>query len=49
MKFDSQYYPYSSQRRVVFGNKGMVATSQALAAQAGLDIIKKAEMPSMQP
>lgn len=41
MKFDSQYYPYSSQRRVVFGNKGMVATSQALAAQAGLDIIKK--------
>ncbi|MFV8828147.1 gamma-glutamyltransferase family protein [Alkalihalobacterium sp. APHAB7] len=34
-------YPYSSQRMVTYGKKGMVATSQPLAAQAGLDILKK--------
>jgi gamma-glutamyltranspeptidase / glutathione hydrolase len=34
-------YPYSSQRNVTFGRNGMVATSQPLAAQAGLDILKK--------
>ena len=34
-------YPYPSQRRVTFGRRGMVATSQQLAAQAGLDILKK--------
>lgn len=34
-------YPYPSQRMVTVGNKGMVATSQSLAAQAGLDILKK--------
>ncbi|GAA0367500.1 gamma-glutamyltransferase family protein [Bacillus horti] len=39
--YDSLYYPYASQRTTVFANKGMVATSQPLAAQAGLDIIKK--------
>ncbi len=33
--FDSQYYPYPSQRRVVFAQNGMVATSQYLAAQTG--------------
>lgn len=33
-------YPYSSQRRVTFGTRGMVATSQQLCAQAGLDILK---------
>ena len=38
--FDSQYYPYPSQRRVVFAKNGMVATSQYLAAQAGLEILK---------
>jgi len=32
---------YSSQRNVVFAKNGMVATSQPLAAQAGLDILKK--------
>ena len=38
-----QYHdnPYPSQRRVTFGRRGMVATSQQLAAQAGLDILKK--------
>ncbi len=39
MNFNS--YPYPSQRRVVFANGGMVCTSQQLAAQAGLDILKK--------
>ncbi len=39
--FDHQYYPYSSQRRVVFAKNGMVATSQSLAAQAGLAILRE--------
>ncbi|WP_147804130.1 gamma-glutamyltransferase family protein [Alkalicoccus halolimnae] len=34
-------YPYSSKRNVTYGKNGMVATSQPLAAQAGLDILKK--------
>lgn len=34
-------HPYKSQRMTAFGKNGMVATSQPLAAQAGLDIIKK--------
>ncbi len=33
-------YPYNSRRTVTYGKKGMVATSQPLAAQAGLDILK---------
>ncbi len=41
MKFDFLNYRYPSQRMVAFGNKGMVATSQYLAANAGLDILKK--------
>lgn len=41
LTYDSQYYPYASQRHVVYGNKGMVATSNPLAAQAGLDVLKK--------
>lgn len=40
MKFDPLYYPYPSRRNVAYGNKGMVATSQSLAAQAGLEILK---------
>ncbi len=38
---DFQRYQYPSARKVVFGGKGMVCTTQPLAAQAGLDIIKK--------
>ncbi|MCA1032073.1 gamma-glutamyltransferase [Bacillus timonensis] len=34
-------YPYASQRMATIARKGMVATSQPLAAQAGLDILKK--------
>ncbi|MRG87880.1 gamma-glutamyltransferase family protein [Salinibacillus xinjiangensis] len=41
MNFDTLYHPYSSQRNTTIANKGMVATSQPLAAQAGLDILKK--------
>jgi gamma-glutamyltranspeptidase / glutathione hydrolase len=34
-------YPYASQRMATIARNGMVATSQPLAAQAGLDILKK--------
>lgn len=39
MKFDSLTYPFSSRRSVVYAEKGMVATAQPLAAQAGLRIL----------
>lgn len=41
MNLDYHYYPYSSQRTAVMAKNGMVATSQPLAAQVGLDIMKK--------
>lgn len=41
MDYNALLYQYASQRRVVYGRKGMVATSHPLAAQAGLDILKK--------
>lgn len=41
MYFDPLYYPYPSQRVAVYAQNGMVATSQHLAAQAGLDTLKK--------
>ena len=41
MKFNPHYNPYPSARSVHYGKRGMVATSQPLAAQAGLDIIKQ--------
>lgn len=41
MTFDPKQYPYPSKRQCVYSKKGMVATSQPLAAQAGLDILKK--------
>ena len=34
-------YPYRSQRMATIARNGMVATSQPLAAQAGLDMLKK--------
>ncbi len=40
MKFNFLKYRYPSKRTAVFGKKGMVATTQPLAAEAGLDIIK---------
>src|SRR4051812_38584163 len=41
MKFEALHHPYPSQRMPVFARNGMVATSQLMAAQAGLDILKK--------
>jgi gamma-glutamyltranspeptidase/glutathione hydrolase len=38
--FDAVHYPYASRRNVVYANKGMVATSQPLAAQAGLQVLQ---------
>ncbi|WP_456276622.1 gamma-glutamyltransferase [Bacillus sp. AK128] len=40
MNVDYLNYPYPSQRVTTFAQNGMVATSQPLAAQAGLDILK---------
>ncbi|SDI73459.1 gamma-glutamyltransferase family protein [Pseudomonas panipatensis] len=41
LSFSAQEYPYPSQRSLVYARRGMVATSQPLAAQAGLDILKR--------
>ncbi|MGI6091577.1 MAG: gamma-glutamyltransferase family protein [Negativicutes bacterium] len=41
MNFDAMFFPHPSRRLVTFAKNGMVATSQSLAAQAGLDILKK--------
>ena len=39
--FNSHLYHYPSRRFVVYGYRGMGATSTPLAAQAGLEVIKK--------
>lgn len=39
--FDAVNYKYPSRRRVVYGKRGMVCTTQPLAAGAGLEILKK--------
>lgn len=41
MNYDSLVYSYSSRRNVVYAKKGMVATGQPMAAQAGLEILRK--------
>lgn len=41
MNFNASQYPYASRREVLYSRRGMVCTSQALAAQAGLDMLKK--------
>lgn len=41
MKYNPGYHPYPSYKVPTYGKKGMVVTSQPLAAQAGLDILKK--------
>lgn len=41
MNYDSLVYSYPSQRNVVYSKKGMVATGQPMAAQAGLEILQK--------
>lgn len=41
MDFDALQYPYPSRRNVIFASHGMVATSQPLAAQAGLRVLQQ--------
>ncbi|WP_047152474.1 gamma-glutamyltransferase family protein [Aneurinibacillus tyrosinisolvens] len=41
INYDPLFYPYASRRNAVYSSKGMVGTSQPLAAQAGLEILKK--------
>ena len=41
MQFDAHKYSYPSRRNIIYAKKGMVATSHPLAAQAGLDMLKK--------
>ncbi len=41
LNFDPFSYKYPSRRTLVYGARGMVCTTQPLAAQAGLDMIKK--------
>lgn len=41
MNFDTTYNPYYSKRNTVVAKNGMVATSTPLAAQAGLEMLKK--------
>jgi gamma-glutamyltranspeptidase/glutathione hydrolase len=41
MDYDPLYHPYPSRRTTIYAKNGMVATSQVLAAQAGLDVLKK--------
>ncbi len=38
--FDAEQYRFPSRRKVVYGRRGMVCSSQPLAAQAGLEILK---------
>ncbi len=38
--FDANHYPYPSRRTAVYATRGMVATSQPLAAQAGLAVLQ---------
>lgn len=41
MEFNHTRYRYPSRRESIFAKNGMVCTSQPLAAQAGLDILKQ--------
>ena len=42
MKFDPNIQPYASERLTLGAARGVVATGNPLAAQAGLDMLKKA-------
>ena len=41
MEFDAFKYEYPSRRSVIYGGRGMVCTSQNLAAETGLDILRQ--------
>lgn len=40
-EYDPLYYPYYSKRMVVYAKNGVVATSQPLAAQVGLEVMQR--------
>jgi len=41
MKFDPLFNPYKTQRNVSYGKRGMIASSQPFAAEAGFEMLKK--------
>ncbi|MFY0989448.1 gamma-glutamyltransferase family protein [Halomonas sp. C05BenzN] len=41
MQHDARYYPSPSRRMASFGSRGMVATSQPLGAQVGMQILQR--------
>ena len=41
MRFNFYNNEYNSARNIVFGSKGMVASSNVLATEAGIEILKK--------
>ncbi|WP_199616084.1 gamma-glutamyltransferase family protein [Paenibacillus alkalitolerans] len=41
ISFDALHYPYPSRRNAVYAGRGMVATSQPLAAEAGLEALRR--------
>ena len=41
LNFDPLSARFASARRVIYGRRGMVCASQPLAAQAGLDILRR--------
>ncbi|MEG1602692.1 MAG: gamma-glutamyltransferase family protein [Cloacibacillus sp.] len=41
MKFNAEKYSYPSRRTLVYGARGMTATTQPLAAQAGLEMLRR--------
>ena len=41
LKYDPHYYPYPSRRNMTYASRGMVCTSHPLAANAGLDVLKR--------
>ena len=45
--FNDPSFPYPSRRQVHYARNGMVATSQPLAAQAGLQVLTPPALPSL--
>lgn len=41
LNFDTHYNPYASRRMTAYAKNGMVGTSQPLAAEAGLSVLRK--------
>lgn len=41
VQYDPHYYPYPSRRTMTYASRGMVCASHPLAAQAGIEVLKK--------